>query len=461
MTSTDAPGNRPIAVVVLAAGKGTRLGLGEDAPPKVLLDCLGVPLLEHVRRAVVGLGADEVVVVTGHRAEEVETWLSDHWEGARSVRQVPQEGTGQALRLALEATPSFTGDVVVVYGDIPQVSASDLARLLATHRDTGAAATVLTGRAAEPGALGRIVRDADGTFLSIVEARDAASRPDVLDRREFNTGLYAFDAERLRPALVNLSRDNSQGEEYATEAVNRIRAEGRLVETVLADDPGALLGVNAFDDLARAVGALRLRIVGEHMARGVHVIDPQTTMIEVDVEIAPGARILPFTHIGRGCRVGPGAAVGPFTRLRAGAVLEARAEAGNFVEMKASTLGVDAKAKHLTYLGDAVVGEGANIGCGTVTANYDGKHKHPTTIGPHARIGSGTILVAPVRVGEGAATGANAVVLARRDVPPGTTVVGVPARPLAPAPEDEPASEGGGASLRTTSSDGEEREETS
>lgn len=421
---------RSLAVAVLAAGKGTRLALGDAAPPKVLLECLGVPLLEHVRRAVEELSPSTVVVVTGHRAEAVEAWLGASWPGALSVRQIPQEGTGQALRLALEAIPEFRGDVLVVYGDVPQVRGADLGRLVAAHRAAGAAATLLSGRASDPGALGRVVRGANGAFVEIVEARDAAARPDVLALTEFNTGIYAFDAGAVRPALENLSRANAQREEYATEAVNRLAAGGMAVEIVLAEDPGALLGVNSFDDLARAVSAVRRRLAAEHMARGVHIVDPDTTVIEVDVEIAAGARILPFTHVGRGCRIGPGAVVGPFARLRNGTVLEAGAEAGNFVEMKASTLGEGAKAKHLTYLGDATVGRGANIGCGTVTANYDGKRKHKTTIGPDASIGSGTILVAPVTVGEGARTGANAVVTAGRDVPPGSTVVGVPARPL-------------------------------
>jgi bifunctional UDP-N-acetylglucosamine pyrophosphorylase/glucosamine-1-phosphate N-acetyltransferase len=190
--------------------------------------------------------------------------------------------------------------------------------------------------------------------------------------------------------------------------------------------------VNTFEDLALAWAALRRREIRRHLAAGVQVVDPTTTVIEVDVEIARGAVVHPFSHVGHGCRVGPGAAVGPFARLRGGTVLEAGAEVGNFVEVKASTLGPGAKAKHLAYLGDAEVGEGANVGCGTITANYDGKKKHRTTIGRRSRIGSGTVLVAPVRVGDGAVTGAGAVVLAGRDVPAGATAVGVPARTLAP-----------------------------
>ena len=316
MTTSPAGGAvRPLAVAVLAAGKGTRLALGDETPPKVLLECLGVPLLEHVRRAVLELAPSAVVVVTGHDAERVEGWLAEHWPEAVAVRQIPQEGTGQALRMALEAIGDFRGDVLVAYGDVPQVRGADLARLLETHRGSAAAASVLSGRAQDPGALGRVVRGVGGAFVEIVEARDAVARPDVLALSEFNTGFYAFDADAARPALANLSRANAQGEEYATEAVNRLAASGQVVACVLAEDPGALLGVNSFDDLARAVSAVRRRIAADHMARGVHIVDPDTTVVEVDVEIAPGARILPFTHVGRGCRIGKGAVVGPFARL--------------------------------------------------------------------------------------------------------------------------------------------------
>jgi len=420
--------DRPLAVLVLAAGKGTRLGDGEDLPPKALLDCLGLPLLEHVRRAIEPLEAEHTVVVTGHRATEVEAWLAEAWPGAVPVRQVPQNGTGQAARLALEAVPDFAGDVLVVYGDVPQLLGDDLAALLAAHRDRAAVATVLTGVTPEPGLLGRIVRTADGRFERIVEARDAT--PGELAIQEFNTGLYVFDAAPLRAALANLSASNAQGEEYLTDAVGAVAASGGRVEALAAPEPSALLGVNDWADVASAVATLRARICTEHMRRGVRITDPATTVIEADVVIERGARIFPFTHIGTGCRIGAGAKVGPFARLRGGTVLEPGAEIGNFVEVKGSTIGAGAKAKHLTYLGDADVGAGANVGCGVVTANYDGKAKHRTTIGPAASIGSGTILVAPVEVGEGARTGANAVVLPKDGVPPGATAVGVPARVL-------------------------------
>ena len=429
MNQGDATPPRPLAVLVLAAGKGTRLGDAGDLPPKVLLECLGLPILEHVRRALAPLGAAETVVVTGHRAAEVDAWVAQAWAGARVVLQEPQRGTGHAARLALAALPDFRGDVLLVYGDVPQLRTDDLQALLDAHRVAQASASVLSGVTADPGLLGRIVRDpVMRRFVRIVEARDATPQERRIE--EFNTGLYAFDAEALRAALGALSTDNAQGEEYATDAVGAIALGGAVVEIVPARDPAALLGVNDWVDLAEAAAVLRRRILTDHMRRGVRIPAPDTTVIEADVEIAPGARILPFTHIGTGCRIGAGAQVGPFARLRGGTVLDAGAEIGNFVEVKGSHIGPGAKAKHLTYLGDADVGAGANIGCGTVTANYDGRRKHRTVIGPGASIGSGTILVAPVEVGRGGRTGANAVVLPGDGVPPGATVVGVPGRVL-------------------------------
>lgn len=433
-TPSGDPAPTALAALVLAAGKGTRL---PGAGPKVLVDCLGAPMLEHVRRAVACLDPKETVVVVGHAREVVVPWLHKHWPGARTAVQEPQHGTGHAVRLALAAVPRFDGDVIVAYGDVPQVEPDDLRRLVDAHRRARADATVLTGVATDAGRLGRIVRDpSTGRLQRIVEAREAS--PEVLTLREFNTGLCIFAAGPLRRAVADLPR-HTNGEEYLTDAIGYLAASGGRVETERAADGTALLGVNTPADLAAAVTALRRRIVGRHLAAGVLIADPESTVIEPDVEIAAGARILPFTYVGHGCKIGPECVVGPFAHLRGGTVLEKGAQVGNFVEVKASVLAAGVKAKHLTYLGDADVGADANIGCGTITANYDGKHKHRTNIGAGAHIGSGTVLVAPVAVGAGARTGANAVVTARHDVPAGATVVGVPARPLGADAKAKPA----------------------
>jgi len=447
----DASAARPLAILVLAAGRGTRLATGPEAPPKVLLECLGAPLLEHVRRALEGLAAERTLVVVGHRADQVRAYLDQRWKTARPILQEPQQGTGHAVRLAMEALPRFEGDVLVVSGDVPQVTRAALERLLERHRTTGAAATVLTGSLADAGHLGRVVRAKDGRFEAIVEARDAANRPEVLALPEFNTGLYVFRAEALRPALQAVAgrRANAQGEEYLTDAVGHIRAAGGKVEALCLPEGASFLGVNTWEDLAVAFGVLRRGILAEHLARRVEIVDLEHTIVELDVTIEPGARLLPFTYVQTGCRIAAGAVVGPFARLRGGADLGQESEVGNFVEVKASTLGRGVKAKHLAYLGDATIGAEANIGCGAITANFDGAKKHRTEIGARARIGAGSVLVAPVQIGERAVTGANAVVTARRNVADGQVVVGVPARPLgagrtpkmaaqAPAPESGP-----------------------
>ena len=427
MTTSNSP--RPIAVVVLAAGKGTRL---PGAVPKALVECLGEPLLAHVHRAVAALHPRASVVVVGHGKERVQDWLEAHWPSARVAVQEPQNGTGHATRVGLAAIPDFRGDVVVVCADVPQLTADDLATLVGAHRRSQAAATVLVGESADPKSLGRVERGPDGRVARIVEARDAT--PEQFRLREFNTGVYVFDVARLRPALDVLSKGggpgNAAGEEYLTDAVAALATAGYPVDGLRALDGESLLGVNSPSDLATAVAAMRRRTVGQHLAAGVQIVDPASTVIEEDVRIAPGARILPFTYIAHGCVIGPGCSVGPFAHLRGGTVLEEGAQIGNFVEVKATLMKKGAKAKHLTYLGDAEIGEGANIGCGTITANYDGHRKHRTTVGPGAHIGSGTVLVAPVTVGAGARTGAGTVVPARKDVPAGATVVGVPAHLL-------------------------------
>ncbi len=304
MTTSKLP--RPVAVVVLAAGKGTRL---PGTVAKALVECLGEPLLAHVRRAIAPLHPKESVVVVGHAREAVSVWLEGHWPEAHAAVQEPQNGTGHAARVALAAIPDFRGDVVVVCADVPQLTTDDLTELLAAHRRSGACATVLVGEASDPGRLGRVERGTDGRIVRIVEARDAT--PEQLAIREFNTGIYVFDAARLGPALDVLPRENAQGEQYLTDAIESLAAAGYGVEAVRTANGASLLGVNTPGDLAAAVADLRRRIVGAHLAAGVQIVDPASTVIEDGVRIAPGARILPFTYIGHGCSVGAGCVVGP------------------------------------------------------------------------------------------------------------------------------------------------------
>ena len=443
---TDPPRPRPrsaekprfAAAIVLAAGKGTRL---PGSRPKVLVDCLGVPILEHVRRALAPLKLETVLLVVGHGRDEVTAWAAKEWPDAKPVVQEPQNGTGHAVRVALETVSDLEGDVLVLCGDVPQIETEDLRTLLSEHRESGAVASVLVGHLDNPGSLGRILRKKDRSLDRIVEAKDATKAE--LAVQEFNTGVYAVDAGRLWWSVTSLSKKNAQGEEYLTDAMTALAAESQ-VDLLPARDAEALLGVNTPDDLARAFERLRRREVALHLKNGVQVVDPLRTVIETGVTIAPGARILPFSYVAHGCHVGAECVVGPFAHLRGGTVLMKGAQVGNFVEVKATVMHEGAKAKHLTYLGDADVGAGANVGCGTITANFDGVAKHKTKIGKGARIGSGTVLVAPVAVGEGAVTGAGAIVLAGKDVPAGTTAVGVPAPVVAKAAAGPAASPAAG-----------------
>ncbi|RZS87419.1 bifunctional UDP-N-acetylglucosamine pyrophosphorylase/glucosamine-1-phosphate N-acetyltransferase [Motilibacter rhizosphaerae] len=433
------------AVVVLAAGEGTRM---RSAQPKVLHRAGGRPLVDSVLAAAGALAPGLLVVVVGAGREQVQAHLAGSSPTARTVVQERQGGTGHAVRVALEQLPGLTGTVVVTAGDTPLLRGSTLVALVEGHARAGAAATVLSAVLDDATGYGRVLRDADGGVSGIVEHKDAT--PAEREVREINSGVYAFDAELLRGALERLSTDNAQGEEYLTDVVGILRADGRLVAAVVADDPLDVAGVNDRVQLAEAEAVLRDRRLLDLMRAGATVVDPRTTWVDADVQVGRDAVLLPGTRLhGRttvgagavvgpdvtltdtevgdgarvrcttadGARIGPGAEVGPYTYLRPGTVLGARAKAGGFVEMKGAVLGEGAKVPHLSYVGDATVGEGANLGAGTIVANYDGVAKHRTEVGPHARVGSDTVLVAPVRVGAGAYVAAGSVITA--DVPPG------------------------------------------
>jgi bifunctional UDP-N-acetylglucosamine pyrophosphorylase / glucosamine-1-phosphate N-acetyltransferase len=431
----------------MAAGEGTRM---RSSQPKMLHPVCGRPLVAWPILAAREAGAGRVAVIVSPD-RDISAGLPD---GVETIVQPQPDGTGGALRAALDPIRDAE-TVVVLSGDHPLLSAETIAGLLSAHREAGAAATMLTIELDDPGAYGRVVRGADGEFERVVEAKAAGdATPEELAIREVNAGTYVFDAERLAVALGEIANENAQGEYYLTDVFSALRAGGHSVATHPADDIGATMGVNNRVELAEAETEARRRLLDAHMLAGVTVVDPGSTWIDADVAIAADARIEPgttlrgATEIGAGSVVGPlttlidtklgervavphsylvecevldDCNVGPFAYLRPGAQLEPGAKAGTFVEIKSSRIGAGAKVPHLAYVGDADVGEGANLGAGTVTANYDGFRKHRTTIGRDARIGVDTMLIAPVEVGDAAYTGAGAVI--KDDVPEGALAV--------------------------------------
>jgi bifunctional UDP-N-acetylglucosamine pyrophosphorylase/glucosamine-1-phosphate N-acetyltransferase len=392
-------------------------------------------------------------VVVGHARDLLVEHLSAVAPDARVAVQDVQHGTGHAVACALEQIEIGDGTVVVTYGDVPLLSVDTLAELVDTHESSGATVTVLTAHSDDPTGYGRVVRDEAGQVASIVEHRDADETQRAIT--EINSGIYAFDGAALRRHLAGLSTDNDQGELYLTDVVRLARTGGETVSTLLLDDPWQTEGVNDRVQLAALGAELNRRVLTGWMRAGVSVVDPASTWVDVSVTLERDVTLLPGVHLSGatsiaegavvgpdsslhdtvveagasivrshviGARIGPGATVGPFTYLRPGADLAARAKAGAYVEIKASTVGEGSKVPHLSYVGDASIGEGANIGAATVFVNYDGVAKHHTTVGDHVRIGSDTMLVAPVSIGDGAYTAAGSVIT--DDVPPGAMGVG-------------------------------------
>jgi bifunctional UDP-N-acetylglucosamine pyrophosphorylase / glucosamine-1-phosphate N-acetyltransferase len=439
---------RPAAVIVLAAGEGTRM---RSAKPKVLHEIAGRSLLGHALNAARSLGPEHLIVVVGHGRDRVEAHLAEIDPTAKPVVQASPNGTGHAVRVALDAVGELDGPVVVTYGDVPLLSVNTLAALLHKHVSDNAAMTLLSVVLDDPTGYGRIVRD-DDEVVAIVEQKDAT--PDERAIRETNAGVYVFDGKLLPTALSRLSTDNVQGEEYLTDVLALLRKDGHRVVAVRTDDPHEVLGVNDRAQLAELARILRDRLVATAMRDGVTVIDPATTWVDVDVTLErdvvlqPNVQLHGRTHIYQGAVIGPdstltdttvgpeahvertvatetvigaGAHVGPFTYLRPGTRLERSVKAGAFVEMKNADVGEGAKVPHLSYVGDATIGEHTNIGAATVFVNYDGVEKHRTVIGRHARTGADNMFVAPVEVGDGAYTAAGSVIT--EDVPPGAMAV--------------------------------------
>ena len=447
MKSTGAQSSKPAAVIVLAAGAGTRM---KSTKPKVLHEVLGLPLVDHVLRAAGELNGEKTLVIVGHGRDQVQDHLGKAHPGVLTAVQEEQNGTGHAVKIALDALGSISGPVLVLAGDTPLLTTSDMQ--LTLDALAGKSAAVLTAHLADATGYGRIVRNASDGFEKIVEHRDATDSE--LRITEVNSGVYAFDAKLLRESLAKLTTDNSQGEQYLTDVLGILRGEGHEVSAVATVEEN-ILGVNDRRQLADAGAILRSRINNEWMMAGVTMVDPnsvwidRTAVLEPDVTLLPNVSITGTSTIRGGSTIGPdcslhdtvadhcatvirttsngavigeGANVGPYTYLRPGTVLGAGAKAGGFVEMKNANLGANAKVPHLSYVGDATIGEGTNIGAATVFVNYDGQEKHHTQVGSHVRIGSDTMLVAPLVIGDGAYTAAGSVIT--EDVPAGSMAVG-------------------------------------
>jgi bifunctional UDP-N-acetylglucosamine pyrophosphorylase/glucosamine-1-phosphate N-acetyltransferase len=408
--------------------------------PKVLHTLAGRSLLGHAIAAAGVLAPRRLVVVVGHAKEPVSAAAVAAAPAAAIVLQEQQLGTGHAMRMVIESLGVMPGTVVVTYGDMPLLRGRTLSDLASRHAQAGNAVTVLTARGEFPG-FGRIVRDADGAFLRIVEERDASDAERAID--EFNSGCYAFDGSLLADAIKRVTTSNSQHEEYLTDVVEILRGDGHPVGTLLAADPAEIKGVNDRVQLAQARRAVNDRILTDWMLAGVTVVDPASTWVDAtvtigrDAEIGPQVQLAGATVIGEGARIGPGClledtsvgedavllhavcrqaqigprvTVGPFAYLRPGAVIAADAHIGTYVELKKANVGPGAKVPHLTYVGDATIGSGSNIGAGTIFANYDGAAKHHTAVGENVFIGSNTVLVAPVDIGDGAYTAAGSAI---------------------------------------------------
>lgn len=442
MTVDGKTDNSSLSVVVLAAGKGKRM---KSATPKVLHELCGRPLISYVLDAVASLGAGEVAVVVGNGAGEV---MEVAGKGCRFVRQDEQKGTGHAAMLACEEMDPRFDEVLVLPGDSPMVLGETLERLVSERRAASSAATLMTAEFSDPSGYGRVARDESCRVLRIVEDADATEEERAM--KEVNACTYAFERKALVGGLATLTTDNAQGEYYLTGVVEHLasRDAGVIAVCVPCDQ---VLGVNDRTQLAGASALMRARINRRLMAAGVTLADPSTAFIDFGVEIGEDTVIMPQVFItggasigkdcvigpctsinssavGDGCEIGfsvvdgceiaPRVSVGPFARLRPGCLLEEGSRAGTFVEMKKTKVGRGSKVPHLSYMGDATIGEDSNVGAGSITCNYDGEEKHPTTIGDRAFVGSDTMLVAPVSIGDDATTGAGSVIY--EDVPDGS-----------------------------------------
>jgi len=441
---------RPAAVVILAAGEGTRM---KSDLPKVLHPIGGHALVSHAIRAARSTGAPFVAVVVRHQRDRVVEHCRSLDPDLLFADQDDVMGTGRAVECGLAALPEdLEGPVLVTSGDVPLLTGETLVEVTRRHVESGSDITLVTARVPKPFGYGRVVRDNNGSVTAIVEEKDATDEERAIT--EINSGIYVFDAALLRSALGKVTTDNAQGEKYLTDVVKVAKAEGRSVQAHVLDDLWQTEGVNDRVQLATLGRVLNQRTCERHMRAGVTIVDPATTWIDVDVTIGrdttilPGTQLLGATSVGAGCEIGPEvtlrdtvvkdrasvtravanlavigeeATVGPYSYLRPNTVLGARGKIGGFVETKNADIGEGAKVPHLTYCGDATIGEGANIGAGTIFANYDGVKKHHSTIGKHSFVGSDSVIVSPVTVADGAYVAAGSALT--QDVLPGQMAI--------------------------------------
>ena len=443
--------DQTLAVVILAAGQGTRM---RSALPKVLHRIGGRPLVGHVLDTARDLAPAHVVVVVRHEREQVADAVTGVAPEVIVVDQDEIPGTGRAVEVALAALPDFAGDVLVLSGDVPLLDAETLTSLLIDHRSAGAAVTLLSAVLPDAHGYGRVIRGTGGGVERIVEQKDASAAEAAVT--EINAGVYVFDAVSLRTHLAQVTTQNAQSEKYLTDVIGLARAAGQQVTASVVNDVTLTLGVNDRAQLAEAGRLLNARTVRRWQLEGATIQDPATTWIDVTATLAPDVTVLPNSHIRRstsvatGATIGPdttledcevgegatvrrtdatlavigaGATVGPFAYLRPGTILSAGGKIGTFVETKNATIGEGSKVPHLSYIGDTTIGRGVNLGAGAITANYDDIAKHRTEIGDEVHSGSHNVFVAPVRIGDGAKTGAGAVI--RKDVPAGALALSV------------------------------------
>ncbi len=400
--------------VILAAGKGTRM---KSETPKVLHTIFDKTLVGYVIEAVNGTGlADENFVIVGHQAERVEEYIKENYQNARTVLQSPQLGTGHAVSMVLPYLQDFDGEVVILCGDTPLITAETLKEFVEYHKENKSDLTVMSAIFENPTNYGRIIRNTNGHVEGIVEEKDAT--PEQKGVNEINAGIYCLDWKKVKPAFSELKTNNAQGEYYLTDIIKWGNEQGLSVNAYTLKNNEEIYGINSKANLAEATKFLNRRVINKHLTNGVTIVDPDSTWISPETEIEPDTVIYPSTYIEGVNKIGKNCKIGPFAHLRGGVTLDDNVKIGNFVEVKKAHIKSHTNACHLTYIGDAEIGSNVNIGAGTITANYNPltKEKSKTIIGDNVKIGSNSVLVAPVKVEEGANVGALSVIT--KDLPP-------------------------------------------